>query len=216
MWLLQIPWGGASALRPQEVRRSGLLDAWKISMAEDAPIKSALSQLGLRLQFVPSLMVLSAGPITLRDAVNFLKRQLLWTRLYHPSWPASFTSACLITLYMLLPWLFAAWAWLAGYPQHAAVFLAMALAYWCLEAGMIALQDGAIRHVIVGNGQQMPRMSWALKLRIFLAIPLSHLLHVAVMISAALARSICWSGIEYRIVGKQVRMVRYEPAVVDR
>ncbi len=77
MWLCSIPWAGTFAIRTKVLRDCGLLKKWSLVMAEDAPAKQALEDQGLRLRFVPSLMMVNREDCTLAFGLDFIKRQPL-------------------------------------------------------------------------------------------------------------------------------------------
>ncbi len=213
MWVAQIPWGGACALRPADVQRSGLIDVWKAGMVEDAPIKSAIDKLGMQLKFVPNLLVVSHDTITLADFFEFLKRQLLWTRLYYPNWAAVVINALLLNLTMLIPWVLACVAIWENDLRLGILFAAAGLSYWCGLAFLIWLVDQAATGVIRANGQKVCSKSFSLWMRIFVVIPIGQLAHTAAVVASCFLRKVSWSGIEYEIHGpKNIRLIRYMPA----
>ena len=84
MFSYGIPWGGTFAGRTGDLHRSGLIDKWKKALAVDAPIHDCWRRLGLRIRFVPSLMMVNREECNFAGAFAFLSRQLTWSRLYQP------------------------------------------------------------------------------------------------------------------------------------
>lgn len=97
MHFQQIPWGGCFAIRQSVVREFDLIDRWSQVMAFDAVTASLLHPAGYRLQFVPSLMMVNREECSLPFAINFIRRQLTWTRLYHPQFAAVMVQAFIVT-----------------------------------------------------------------------------------------------------------------------
>ncbi len=86
MFCYHIPWGGTLALKTSVLRNSDLLDRWRHAFCEDTMLYRALRKQGLRVAFVPSLMMVNREVCDMPGFVTFLKRQLLAARLYHPAW----------------------------------------------------------------------------------------------------------------------------------
>ena len=212
MWTSQIPWGGAAVLRPADIRRSGLLQAWSKGMVEDAPIRAAMQRLGLQLIFVPKLLVIHDDEIDLGPCREFIKRQLLWTRLYHPHWSFVVLHAILGTAAVYAPWLLAMFAIGVGHYAMATVLALTGFLYWCCQALLGAILEQAARKIAAANGQPLPRMKWSLMAKIFLAIPLTQLLFAMAVVSCTWLKRVQWSGIEYEIRDSyDVRLVQYHP-----
>lgn len=212
MWLLSIPWGGAAALRPDDVRRSGLLERWKRGMVEDAPIAEAVRRIDKRLAFVPELIVPNDDPIGTAACYEFLKRQLMWTRLYHDHWPSVVVGTALTTAVTLSPWCAAAVALLADRPATAGTFAAVGFAYWCGFALLLWVLQHTVQGILERNGQRAPSWSPGLMLRITAAIPLALLFYCAAMVQTTFLRRVRWSNVEYEIRGPyDVRMIAGAP-----
>ena len=76
------PWAGSFAMRAEDVRRSGLVDTWKRSVVDDGPIRQAVNGLGLKIQFVPSMIMINREPCSFSYVNRWVTRMLTWSRLY--------------------------------------------------------------------------------------------------------------------------------------
>ncbi|HID24795.1 MAG TPA: glycosyltransferase family 2 protein, partial [Planctomycetaceae bacterium] len=72
MWMYEIPWSGAIALRTADIERSGLPQRWERAMVEDAHVGEILQKIGLDVKFVPELIVLNREEIDLAGCFRFL------------------------------------------------------------------------------------------------------------------------------------------------
>ena len=86
MYCYKIPWGGTLALKTSIFRQSNLLDRWQSAYCEDTMLYQATKQQGLKVAFVPSLMMVNREATDIPDVFRWVRRQLLAARLYHPRW----------------------------------------------------------------------------------------------------------------------------------
>lgn len=211
MWLCEIPWSGAAALRPEEIRKSGLVEDWKRSLVEDVTIHDAMRRIGLRLQFVPELTNVNAEEVDLRGGFRFIKRQMLWARLYHPGWwfilvhSLSGGAAVIVPLVGIV-----AAVWVQD--SFAAKLFAGGLASYVVGLLLLWLWlENAIRRVVDTQAMSLGLTPLRL-LKMLLAIPLTQLLYPLAVLSCHVARHVDWRGIRYELRGqKAVHMIQYVP-----
>ncbi|MGL5938778.1 MAG: hypothetical protein ACRC2S_00080 [Waterburya sp.] len=86
MYLYQIPWGGSLAMKTELLRQTPLLKQWEHAFCEDTMLLTALQKLGLKLETVPSLIMVNREECDLQSFGRWVSRQLLNVRLYHPGW----------------------------------------------------------------------------------------------------------------------------------
>lgn len=201
MFAAQIPWGGSLAIRSSVVREGRLKEKWSRAIVDDAPVRSAVRQQKLRLQFVPSLLMANREDCDLRFAYTFLRRQLTWTSTYIRSWWPLLLSYSLASVGL----------WLT----------AVALAIVCLAKGMTAeawllaggagilggvapalwfVLDASARRVIRRQGERAERARFR-PLRFAVAAVLSTAFHLAAAVAATFGRRITWRGVRYEIAG---------------
>jgi glycosyltransferase involved in cell wall biosynthesis len=212
MWILEIPWAGAAALRLADVRSSGLVEEWRRAMVEDAPIKKAVRDLGLRCRFSPQLLVVDRGEVSLPRAFQFIFRQLFWTRLYHPNWTGVVLNALLTTSILVAPW-FASVLFLgAGNVADAIGSTILGLAYILGSAGLVAILERGVRQILRARGERVPKRGVVWWLRTVVAIPIAQLVYASAMVLTLFARRISWRGIDYVVDGPwDVHRLGYRP-----
>lgn len=199
MWLFNIPWGGAIALRPDDVRAAGLLEAWQSGMVDDAPIPSALKRIGKRFVFVPQLLVFEDEPISIAACFNFLERQLMWTRLYNPQWPVVVVSVLGLFLLCVLPWSVAAATAIAGRYDVTACVIVIFVCFWMGVGLLLSALEIAARRVIKANGQFVPKWTPSITARVILAIPAAFSFFLAALLKVSFAKYITWSNVTYDV-----------------
>ena len=199
MFCHRIPWGGSLALKTEVFRRCDLLDRWGNAFCEDTMLFGVLRKLGLRVAFVPSLMMVNREGCGMGDFFDWMRRQMLTARLYHPRWWAvmghgavtSVPQAC--ALFVLLAALItrqgAAVAWVGA---GLACYLASMVV-------MLALMERAIGVVVRSRGESTRWLSPVTVVRIFAAIPVTQAMYAVALVSAMLLRHVRWRGVCYRI-----------------
>ncbi len=215
MMAFGIPWGGSLAFRIDVIDRAGLLEQWSQSVAEDTSTACRLDKLGLKVRYVPHLLMINPETTDLKSCLVFIRRQLVVARLNHPNWHwlviANLAHAAALAAAIVIFILACAWeqwslaAWTAG------LFLVFALG---LVSALI-WGETQMRRLAQARGMELPYFltSW----RAWLALPLAQVLHVGCLVSALLARRIGWRGITYELEGQgKVRMAEYRPYAVEK
>ncbi len=212
MYLLGIPWGGTFAMKTTVLRRSDLVGRWSKSVVEDAPVRSALEELGLSVKFVPSLMMVNREECSLPFSLDFIKRQLTWTRIYHPNWlPVLLhglgTAGALIISLVLAVWGLASGAWpLAAWAGGGL------LAYLTIMLFLVGWLEVTVRRSVRGHGDRTDWMSFATLAKLVLALPLTQMVHLIAVLLAQFRRYVAWRGVTYHVRGPwEIRMVGYVP-----
>jgi len=199
--LFGILWGGTFAARTSDLRRSGLLERWSRSLAVDSPIHECWRKLGLRVDFVPSLMMINREECSLRSSFTFVSRQLLWARLYLPGpfWAAVVAHAFAAAAILLGVFGLLLYGIAAGHGQIAAV------AFGSLAVHLIAMVlslrrlEARVRRVRTYEGDSDHRLSPAVVLRLLLAIPAAQIVHLLATIHVLGTRRLRWRGVVYEI-----------------
>lgn len=76
MYLFGIPWGGTLAVKTEVLRQTGLLEKWAQSFGEDLMMPNVLKKHGLRVKFVPSLIMVNREECDLLGIIEYLQRFL--------------------------------------------------------------------------------------------------------------------------------------------
>ena len=201
-----MPWGGTFAVKREVLKGSDIRQRWLRAGCEDVPLVDVVRQLGLKVRFVPSLLMRDRSETTLRACMPFLDRQLLWVRLYYPAcWWASNVWQVLIVAAMLA----AAACGVYGIMTADWVILGYALAALVVPPvlGLVLLQQ--LEKTLVPT-ETTPVSLHPLKL--LLAISLTNVAILRVVAVSLWTNSIDWRGITYRIGGPwKIEMVEYQP-----
>ena len=212
MYLFSIPWGGTFAMRWKTLRDAGLLKKWSRAVVEDAPVRSALAQQGLRLRFVPQLMMVNREDCDLRFSLDFIKRQLTWTRIYHPRWAPVVVHAIFTTLILLAPVALVPIGLMTGAP-HVSLWAGSGLAaYVLILIPLLEMMERGVCHVVRRRGEEVHYFPFLVRLKALIAIPLTQCVHLTATLLAIFRRHVAWRGVTYHVRGPwDVRMVGYQP-----
>ncbi|MDM9385340.1 glycosyltransferase family 2 protein [Chlorogloeopsis sp. ULAP01] len=212
MYIYKYAWGGSMAMNLSVLRQAQLLKTWTQSISVDAPVHRALQKVGLKVKFVPTVMMINREECNLAQCLRFIKRQLLMPRLYHPKWMLFFaqvlapTFALVTAMGLLLISLvsgnIAAAGWIgSGFIGY---ILAMAL--------LLALLEQSVRRVVRGYDELTKSFSFQFIAKILLAIPLAQLVSALATVLALLTRNVEWRGVIYQIKDPyNVKLLEYHP-----
>lgn len=209
MYLYRIPWGGALALRRRAIEEAGLVGIWSGTLCEDTVVQRALRKVGLQVAWLPRLALVSQESASSPAAANWIVRQLITARLYHPAWPLVAGHSLLVGSTTLLSLLGTLSMLLAG-QGSASLLLAASFAIAQLtNLGLLAwIEETTVpvpqrQREILETARQLPRQ--------LLLVTLTQLIHSWAALKAARARTIAWRGINYRISTKGVELLDYHP-----
>jgi hypothetical protein len=209
---LMIPWGGTFAIRMNVLRETGLPDKWKVAVVEDAPVHSALKTHGKKLQFVPSLMMINREECTLGFSLDFIKRQLTWTRLYHGHWVVVLVltalTATILTTAVLIG--------MAGVALNERDLVALAIAaigaYLVFISLSTELAEAAVRSRVSARGERPWSRTIKHRINEIIALPVMLVVHLIATLLATFRREVVWRGIRYRLNGPwDIQRTSYAP-----
>jgi len=212
MVALRIAWGGSLAVKMDVVRDADLLEAWGRAFCEDTMLYSKLRKRGLRLVFVPSLIMVNREDCGIGDYVRWVARQLLTARLYHPHWIAVVlhgVGSTVLPLAVLAMCVAAAsagqWAVIGWILSATLVYgVSLLVLWWPLEA--------SVRRIVAKRGEPVGWMSWTFFRSCLGALPLLQVLYPRALLSTLLMRRVAWRGVEYRVDGPwRIRLIKYLP-----
>ncbi len=206
MYFWGMPWGGTLAIKRTVLDGTDLRERWLRAGCEDVPLVAVLKKLGLRIHFVPSLLMVDRNECQMGSCLPFLDRQLLWTRLYYPAcWWACNVWQIVIALSMVIS-LFSALAGLATGQWLLLVYGTLAIGT-CVTTSLVMVRW--MERCLLPK-EKGPAVHWPLKA--WCAIALTNLLMVRVVWISLLTREINWRGIDYKISGPwDVQLVEYRP-----
>ncbi|MCY2991165.1 MAG: glycosyltransferase family 2 protein [Planctomycetota bacterium] len=217
MYWYSIPWGGALAVRTAVFRQSNLLERWRSAFCEDTMLYRVLREIGFRVAFAPSLMMVNREACDLPGCLGWVRRQLLTARLYHPGWPAvvvhgvATAAAQAVWLALLLA---------AGTARHwsaVAWLVAGGACYWSSMAVLLGLLELGVRQVVHRRGEPVQWLKLRFVVRLLVAIPWTQVVYPLALLSAMLLRRVEWRGAVYRVDGPwHIRLIEDRPAEARR
>ena len=209
MYLYRIPWGGALALRRTAIEQANLISVWSRTLCEDTVVQRALAKIGLQVAWIPRLALISHEEARPAAAANWIVRQLITARLYHPAWPLVAGHSLLVGSTTLLSVLGIVLTGLAG-QGSACLLLASGFAIAQLSnLGLLAwIEETTIpaperQRELMETARQLPRQ--------LLLVTVTQLVHSWAAFKAMLAQEITWRGIRYRLGKRSVELLNYEP-----
>ncbi|BAY83983.1 glycosyl transferase family protein [Calothrix parasitica NIES-267] len=216
MYLYGISWGGTLAIKTQVIQETRLLEKWARALSEDTMLKGILSEHKLKIKFVPSLLILNREECTFPSLMNWMKRQLLISRLYHPQWwlvvvEAIFTIALpnLIFVLMLVNLLLAKWD----------IFGILSICYSIYICALLLITiilEIAVRKVI-SYRWLIPNISFATLAKTLIGIPLTQWFYGFALLSSIWMSKISWRNIIYRIKNPfNIQLIKYQPYQSDK
>jgi cellulose synthase/poly-beta-1,6-N-acetylglucosamine synthase-like glycosyltransferase len=199
MCYLGIPWAGTFAIRKSVLFESGLFDTWPRTVVPDAPSRDLLAKRGLEVRFVPSLMMVNRERCSLAFSLDFLKRQMTWTRVYHSRYWPVLVHAVASTLAPTAALGLVMFGLAAGRVDVAALSGGAFFGYYLGLLAMFALLEFVVRRVVRARGEPT---AWLTPLKLFKllwALPLTLCVHFAAVMLATFRRRVVWRGVVYQI-----------------
>ncbi|NOY41236.1 MAG: glycosyltransferase family 2 protein [Planctomycetes bacterium] len=212
MYWYQVAWGGTLAVKTRLFRETDLLEKWGNAFCEDTMLYSVLKKVGLRVAFVPSLMMINREECDLDGYFRWVCRQLMTARLYHPAWPAVVGHGVVTTLAPAAALVAMFFALTQG-DRVAAGYLATAfLLYEASLAVLLWPMEAAVRKIARRRGEPTEWLSSGGLLKSLAIVPVTQVVYAAALAAAVFARSTVWRGIAYRVKGPwQIEMQQYQP-----
>jgi glycosyltransferase involved in cell wall biosynthesis len=213
MYWYRIAWGGTLAVKTRVLRESDMLDRLGRAFCEDTMQFEQLQKLGLRVAFVPSLMMINRENTSLGGFYRWVIRQLLTVRLYHPAWTAILIHGVVSTVVPLgsLGLLMVS---LARGDSASASILGSAFALFVISLllslwGMVVM----VNRIATSRGEPTKWIHGVGDLLKCAALmPITQLVYPAALAEAAVKRSTNWRGIRYQINGPwDIRVEEYVP-----
>ncbi len=205
-------WGGCFAIKRRVLQESNLLKRWGRAFCDDTVLVIPVKKMGLRVAFVPSLMMINRENISLDGFYHWVCRQMVNVRLYHPAWPPvvihGFVSAIvpLAALMLLLT------AILRGDLTSSLVILGGLWVYAMSLLLSLVPMVKMMRAIAASRGEPSRWISGWQVLKFAVAMPITQAIHLTAIASGALAKSTSWRGIRYSIDGPwRIRMEKYLP-----
>jgi glycosyltransferase involved in cell wall biosynthesis len=196
------PWAGSLAMRVADVRRGKIPEVWQRSIVDDGPLGNALGRLGLRRHFAPSLILVNQENCSLRFAIQWMTRMLLWSRLYERNYFLSVVHSLFSTTSMSL--LFGIFAW--GIVQRqwlvAGITATGLIVSGILSVAALMMVRRVVEHSHQYRGESLPGISWRRWWGLFWSVPVTQWIYLYACLRALFARRISWRGVDYRVTSR--------------
>ncbi len=216
MYWYRIAWGGTLAIKTDTIRQAKLIDRWSHAFCEDTMLRHQLSEIGQRVEFVPSLMMINREDCTVGSFYGWVQRQLLTAKLYHPLWYAvvghGFSSAG------LLLW---GWATAAYFLMRQDWLIALSVA-----AAMIAFQialslllpwmESAVQPIVRARGESCDWNAQLTRRRFAWSVWATQWVYTWALTTCLFVRRVSWRGVEYDVHGSwKIHLLAYRPLQSD-
>ena len=212
MFCHRIAWGGTLALKTKVLRDSDLLDRWGHAFCEDTMLHRVLRRRGLRVAFVPSLMMVNREACQMPGYFRWVRRQMLTARLYHPRWLAVVGHGLITSLAQAAAVGVLIAAMLTGHWQGAAWAGGGLACYQIAMLLFLAPMEVGVRRVVGARGEPTNWLAATTAAKLLPAVPLTQTIYSVVLISAILVRRVEWRGVSYQIDGPwEIRLIEYAP-----
>ncbi len=210
--LLRHPWAGSMAVRYEDLVISSLIDDWKVSIVDDGPMAKFANQMGGKVIVNPSLLMVNREDCSWQFAMNWMARMLTWSRLYESTFPLTVLHALISVVLAIGVDLCLIWALLS---LDASVILAAAGTL--ATAAVLSVIGYALVRNAVSNSlrrrNQKPLQPLPIDAlgKIALLMGPVQLCYLVSCFRAIFAKVVTWRGVDYRILGKRVSLVDYQP-----
>lgn len=232
MYWYHIAWGGTLALKRSAIRAAGLLDKWRQAFCEDTMTHGALRDVGLRVEFVPSLMMVNRESCTLRGCLSWVRRQLFVARLYHAAWWLVVAHglgtgvAIVATIAVFFESMFVAWrssssvsadpasGSIAASDSFAAALLlgTTLIGYFGGLLLLLVALETSVRKIMKWRGEPTGWLGVGNLAKLVFATGITQAIYPLVLISAMMLRHVTWRGLDYDVAGPwRIRLTRYAP-----
>lgn len=195
----RIPWGGSLAMSLDLVTSESLRSLWRRGLCEDTMMTRHLIKFGYKQVFVPSIIMVNREDCRMKDLLRWIKRQLIVSRLYHPSWKWTVFHGLTSGLVPLAVFLCFLWQALCG-DKGVALRLAAGLSVY-LGITIFATIMGflVMQFRLKTLGREAVWGSFNAWLRLPLVVSLLQVLYPVLLMQATFAKTVDWRGMNYRI-----------------
>jgi glycosyltransferase involved in cell wall biosynthesis len=213
MYLLDAVWPGSLSIHRRVFSNPNLIRRLLQAPCEDDAILHTLRESGLRLLNTPACIMLNREECGIAGCFDFVRRQLLWTRLSNPAWRWVLAGTVGVFLWLAGGPAILMLTCLDGSPTVALGMAAFMLAILAINVALISsLHRFATRQIARTAGLAPIPISPGARLRLAATLLLLILFYTAAALSASLVRRVRWRGVSYLVrPSRQIEMVRYVP-----
>ena len=212
MYFYRIPWGGSLAMRRELFSQHNLAERWGHALTDDVSLFSIAKKSGKRIAYVPSVLMANHETCRLPPFFYWVRRQMLYVKLYHPSWSAVLGQCLLISVpqIVLIALMFGTAA--MGKWYEFSLLAGTFVFYWISVLGTLYPMESAIRQLMKHTNTTLERPSWGMITTMMLAVPLTQAVYTAAVVSLFGLKKVEWRGVWYEIgKDKTVTLIKYIP-----
>ncbi|MEK6246595.1 MAG: glycosyltransferase family 2 protein [Planctomycetales bacterium] len=210
MFWYRIAWGGTLAMKTSVIRKCGLIGKWGNAFCEDTMLYEIFRKEGMRVEFVPSLMMVNRESCDVKGLFHWISRQLLTARLYHPKFGSVAAHGVFITVVSAAT---IAVVVAAAIQQNLLLMFGVAGA-WIVYELILTLyifpMEKAVRNIVASRGQPIHWVSGttvAVGLYCVLAL---QIIYPLALLKAMFARKVELRGLPYEIDRRgDIKMLEY-------
>jgi len=212
MFFYKIPWGGSLAIRWELFSQHNLAERWEHALTDDVSLFSIAKRSGKRIAYVPTVLMANHETCRLSPFFYWVRRQMLYAKLYHPSWFAVLGQCLLISVPQIV--LVALMIGTAAMGKWHEFFLLTGTFafYWLAVLGTLYPMESAIRRLMRRTNTVPERPSWGMIVAMIVAVPLTQMVYTAAVVSLFWLKKVEWRGVWYEIgKDKMVKLIEYIP-----
>ena len=212
MQIYNIAWGGTLAIKRSCFETCGLAEKWGQAFCEDTLLTSTLNKAGFQVVRVPDLFLENTEATSMKSAMQWITRQLLTVRLYHPKWNWVLAHGLLTSVPIFFGPILLGAVYFTGSPRAFRFMLSMLLVYQFWNLLLLVCIDFKTRSVIRSRAGSDHRKKRRIHLPLYLAaIYVTQFIHPICCWSANFAKQVRWRGIEYQIGRHAIELKHYVP-----
>jgi cellulose synthase/poly-beta-1,6-N-acetylglucosamine synthase-like glycosyltransferase len=211
MYWHRIAWGGTLAVRAKFVRDSDYCHRMSRTLCEDTMLFDVLRRNKLRLQFVPSLIMVNRESSDIPGYFRFCRRQMLIVR-YHSHVALVWGHGLISTAFFAAAIAVCLFAAVTGrFAEVAPLAISLGVYYASMLILLVPI-EGAVRRIVRARGEPTDWYTPAKLVKMPIALLLTQSIYGAIAWSLPLARRVDWRGIRYTFLsGRRLRRENYEP-----
>lgn len=212
MATLNFPWGGSMALRADVAKSPKMLERWRSSFTGDTPVYQVIKDCGKKYFFNPEIILLNREDTTLESFCNWMPRQMLNGKLYHPFWVPVLVQAFLSSI-LLIAAISTNIANIVTGNWLAFGILGSALtAFWITIFYLFMKMNSVIERKANSRGEKPNWLTLSAAHKLFWVIPMVQVIYFFGVLKSLFIRNVCWRGIDYVIDGPyDIKLVEYKP-----
>ena len=212
MFFYKIPWGGSLAIRRELFSQYSLAERWEHALTDDVSLFSIAKQSGKRIAYVPSVLMGNRETCRLPSFFYWVRRQMLYVKLYHPSWFAVLGQCLLISMPQIILIALMVGTLATGKWHEFSLLAGTFMFYWLAVLGTLYPMETAIRRLMKRTNTVPERPPWGMIVAMILAVPLTQAVYTAAVVSLFGLKKVEWRGVWYDInKDKTVQLIEYIP-----